>query len=95
MNDNRFKGLLISMSFLNDSISSIAVLQSLYALAALHLYGPEVAMPFKAKAAKSLVKSSQFKLGPVEGLQHIAAQLLVSLFKVKYFEAFLLDMILI
>jgi hypothetical protein len=50
VNDYQFRSLLIATSFLDDSASSVSVMQSLYALAALHLYGSERARPFKIRA---------------------------------------------
>ena len=81
--DHQFRSLLITMSFLDDSASSISVMQSLYALAALHLYGSTKARPFKIRAVKALMMSAQMNLSSVEGLQHIAARLLLSLYEVQ------------
>ena len=83
VDDGRFRGLLIAMSFLDSSASSMSVLQSLYALAALHLYGHKSAIPFKEKAVKSLSMSAQSSLSSMEKMQHIAAQLLLSMYEVQ------------
>jgi hypothetical protein len=82
--DARFQNLLLSMSFTDNSSSSVAVRQALYALTALHLYGFEVAMRYKYKAVRALdhAHSLQWTSNTKDRLQHIAAGLLLSLFEV-------------
>ncbi len=80
--DTRFKGLLLSMSFVDSSSSSIAVRQALYALTALHLYEFEKAMQFRAKAISALLDPTQSIWSIKDWLQNIAAGLLLSLFEV-------------
>ena len=83
--DSGLRDLLVAMSFLDDSIFSAGVLQSLYALAALHLYGHKRAQRFKAKAVQALDMAAKATLSMVEKLQRIAARLLLSLYEVQIY----------
>ncbi|KAH8665998.1 fungal-specific transcription factor domain-containing protein [Tricladium varicosporioides] len=80
--DKRFRGLLIAMSFIDSTPSSVAVQQALYALIALYVYGcASRAMPFKVRAITALNQSFQSNVNAKDGLQHIAAGLLLSLYE--------------
>jgi hypothetical protein len=81
--DKRFRGLLIGMSFIDSSPASVAVQQSLYALIALYVYGYTRSMPFKVNAITALNHSFRSCLNAKEGLQHIAAGILLSLYEVR------------
>jgi hypothetical protein len=80
--DSRFRGLLIAMSFIDSSTSSVAVLQALYAVTALLLYGPGKAEQYKARAISALSATFRYNMSIKEGLQRIAAGLLLSLYEV-------------
>lgn len=82
--DMRFRGLLFAMSFIDSTPSSVAVQQALYALIALYVYGSTArAMPFKVRAVTALSRSFPSSLNAKDGLQHIAAGLLLSLYEVR------------
>ncbi|KAF2663652.1 hypothetical protein BT63DRAFT_108716 [Microthyrium microscopicum] len=81
LDDEKFKGLLISMSFTDNSLSSVAVRQALYALTAINLYGFETASIFRRKATQALLDSIETPLSARDQLQHIAAGLLLGLFE--------------
>jgi hypothetical protein len=83
VHDKRFQSLLIAMSFTDSSPSSIAVQQALYALIALYVYGSVRAMPYKVKAITTLSNSFPEMINIKNGLQHIAAGLLLSLYEVR------------
>lgn len=88
VDDKRFRELLISMSFVDDSPSSEAVRQALYALIALYIgagtsRGATQALKFKIQAISALNRSFQTSLDAQNGLQHIAAGLLLCAFEVS------------
>jgi hypothetical protein len=80
--DKRFRGLLIAMSFIDSTPSTLAVQQAVYALIAVYMYGPLYGMPFKFKAITALNRSFSTRLNAKDGLQHIAAALLLCLYEV-------------
>lgn len=82
--DKRLLSLLYGMSFIDNSLSTTAVQQALYALIALKMYGSAVAMEYKVNAITALKNSVQKGLGAKDGLQHIAAGLLLSLYEVRF-----------
>jgi hypothetical protein len=82
VDDKRLQALLIGMSFIDNSPSSIAVQQALYALIAFYMYGSGVAMKYKVNAITALTQSLHYGLIAKDGLQHIAAGLLLSLYEV-------------
>jgi hypothetical protein len=82
VDDKRLQALLIGMSFIDNSPSSIAVQQALYALIAFYMYGRDIAMKYKVNAITALRHSLQYDLFAKDRLQHIAAGLLLSLYKV-------------
>ncbi|KAF2430598.1 hypothetical protein EJ08DRAFT_239139 [Tothia fuscella] len=79
IDDPKFRSLLISMSFIDSAPSSIAVQQALYALIAIHIYGPTEAKRYKLRAITALSQSFNNPLSTKEGLQQIAARLLLSI----------------
>jgi hypothetical protein len=83
VDDKRLQALLIGMSFIDNSPSSIAVRQALYALIAFYMYGRGPAMRYKVNAITALRHSLQYSLVAKDGLQHIAAGLLLSLYEVR------------
>ena len=80
--DDRLQRLVVAMSFADDSPSSAAVRQALYALTALHIHDFQRATKLKAKAIRSLFQSPQAGLDVKDNLQRVAAGLLLSLCEV-------------
>jgi hypothetical protein len=87
VSDQQFRGLLIGMSFIDSSPASIAVQQSLYALIALYVYGHTLSMPFKVNAITALSQSIESCSNAKDGLQHIVAGILLSLYEVEKMDA--------
>lgn len=85
MNDAREShySLLLNMSLGDDSPASLAVLQGMLSLSALYLHGPTAGLLHKVKALSALSLSSTKPLLYKEGLQHIAANMLLCLFEVS------------
>lgn len=70
--------LLVRMAFTDNSPSSSAVLQSLLALASVHLYGlQDQAGELKLSALKALGDASSLPIGSAEAMQHVAAGMLL------------------
>lgn len=80
--DRRFHRLLIAMCFIDNSPSSVAVQQALYALIALYIYERTRSMQYKVNAITALNHSFRSSLNAKDGLQHIAAGLLLSLYEI-------------
>ena len=71
------------MSFADSSSSSCAVLQAIFALASLHLYGQSQGIVFKEKALLAMEASSSERSGMREALQRIAAAMILGLYEVS------------
>lgn len=84
VDDKRLLAMLYGMSFIDNSLSTTAVQQALYALIALQMYGRAVAMKYKVNAITALRSSLHRGLGAKDGLQHIAAGLLLSVYEVVF-----------
>ncbi|OCL14685.1 hypothetical protein AOQ84DRAFT_384532, partial [Glonium stellatum] len=78
----QFRSLILRMSFADSSPSSCAVLQAIFALASVHLYGPSPAIAFKQKALLALEASLNEETGMREVLQRIAAAMLLGLYEI-------------
>ncbi|KAI9742119.1 MAG: hypothetical protein M1834_000509 [Cirrosporium novae-zelandiae] len=70
------------MAFKDDSPSSTAVRQAILALSSLKLYGQSRAIPFKTKALSALLKSMKHDIGIREGMQLVAASMLLCLYEI-------------
>ncbi|KAF2093945.1 hypothetical protein NA57DRAFT_80950 [Rhizodiscina lignyota] len=82
VDDIQFRGLLVAMSFIDNSPSSSGVLQSVYALSALQLYGKGNAAQYKDAALAALELSTRQALTTKDRLQHIAANLLLCSYEI-------------
>jgi hypothetical protein len=88
--DKQLRGLLIAMSFVDNTPSSVAVQQALYALIALYVDRNTIrSMPFKVRAVTALRHSFPSSVNAKDGLQHIAAGLLLSLYEVGMYRPLL------
>ena len=70
------------MSFADSSSSSCAVLQAIFALASLHLYGQSQAIVLKEKALLAMEASLNEGSGMRQVLQRIAAAMILGLYEV-------------
>lgn len=81
-NDFQLRGLILSMSLLDRSDASFAVMYAFASLSALSMSGPENATQFKNRAFSALWRSSQHELSNLEKLQHVAAHLSLARYEV-------------
>lgn len=82
VSNQQFCSLILRMSFADSSSSSCAVLQAIFALASLHLYGQSQAIVFKEKALLAIEASSNERSGMREVLQRIAAAMIMGLYEI-------------
>lgn len=80
--DKRFRGLFIAMSFGDSSLSLMAVQQTTFALITLYVYDYNQAIQFRVNAITALSQSFSQSFNAKDGLQHIAACLLLRLCEV-------------
>ena len=83
VSSRQFYSLILRMSFADSSSSSCAVLQAIFALASLHLYGQSQAIVFKENALLAIEASSSEGSGTREVLQRIAAAMILGLYEVS------------
>lgn len=79
-----FRNLLLRLALSNASPVSKAVLQSALALSSLHRYGvQEEATQHKISALQTLGASSKHSIDGPEGIQHLAAGMILAHFEVR------------
>jgi hypothetical protein len=83
VSSQQFHSLILRMAFADSSSSSCAVLQAIFALASLHLYGQSQAIVFKEKALLAIEASLNEGSGMREVLQRIAAAMILGLYEVS------------